>query len=134
MKFEKRTSITGVDKLVYEVKGEMDKVLAAVSLFIRDSEFSSIEFYSSFYGVASVDFQKQTLLTRMWESEEVAQEVSALNYHYTGKILNGFANEEMLIKIISDCFAHITELSVKKRILEILQENNLGNLLEFLAI
>ncbi|MCX8000412.1 MAG: hypothetical protein N3A69_15905 [Leptospiraceae bacterium] len=131
MNFERRQSITGVDKLVYEVKGEMDKVLAAISLFVKDSKFSSIEFYSSFFGVASVDFRNKTLLARTWESEEVAQEVSTLNHHYTGKILNGFTNEEILKKIISDCTSQITDSNIKIQVREILKENNIFNLLDF---
>ncbi len=130
MSFEKRKTLTGIEKLVYEVKGEMDKTIVAVSLYLENSEYSAIEFYSYLFGVAKFNFSNLSNSTHAWESENDAQDLSTPNYHYTGKILNELEDQEMLKKIILDCLSHIESKEVYSQIIEILESNNLRKFTE----
>lgn len=124
MNFERKISLTGVEKLVYEVKGEMDKVFAAITLFKELDRITSIEFYSSLYGVTRAQLTTHTLKTQGWESEEIAQSLSHLNYHYTGKILDGAGDDELSLKIITDCLSYVTDTTLKAKVKEILEQSN----------
>jgi hypothetical protein len=112
LSFEKKSGPRDLVRHVYEEKGEMDKTIVAVTLFYRGERLIGIEFYSTVLGIAKWDSETGKIQVKTWEEEEVAQKVSHLNHHYTGKVLAEISLERSSSPIIEDCLQKVKNREV----------------------
>ncbi len=122
MNFQKKISQSNIERWIYEEKGEMDKVISAVTIFFKQEKLLAIEFYSSLYGIAKWNSESKKLSIKTWEDEEIAKSLSYLNYHYTGKMLNSSDHIVENSIIVEDCLKKIQDPVIVKYIQELMKK------------
>jgi len=122
LNFQKKISHGNIERWIYEEKGELDKIISAVTIFWKQEKLLAIEFYSSLCGIAKWNSESKKLSIKTWEEEEIAQSLSYLNYHYTGKMLN---SSDYIVEnsiIVEDCLKKIQDPVIVKYIQELMKK------------
>ena len=112
------------DVFSFQSIGELERVNSAVSFYLKSTlrVIHRIEFYSSRLGIVSWYRKENRFETKVWEGEERAQSLSALNYHYTGEFLFSSAGEDIVKKILLPVIEEIENFDLKRLIRQQIEE------------
>lgn len=121
--FEKKKKRGSLHRFVWEKLGEMERVVAGVTLLFRDDDLYSMEFYSSLHGIYHINLETGKSETKSWEGEKEAQEVSNLNYHYTAKLLSHEIESYYSNYIIEDVLKHIGNKELNEILITVLRKS-----------
>ncbi|MBK8394352.1 MAG: hypothetical protein IPL26_03785 [Leptospiraceae bacterium] len=113
MKLEKYRKTEG-DKINLVVRkiDDLDSVHTAIVFIFLNQKLQLVEFHSKRKGIVKYHFKNHTISGNTWESEDSAQNLSHLNYHFTGFVLNEATSENINLSIISEVVHDLLEVEL----------------------
>ncbi|MBP7284589.1 MAG: hypothetical protein KBA66_23590 [Leptospiraceae bacterium] len=113
MKLEKYRKVEGGKiSLVVRRVDDLDSVHTAIVFQFLNKKLLLVEFHSKKKGIVKYHFTNHSITGNTWESEDTAQKLSHLNYHFTGFVLSESSAEQTNLNIISEVVHDLLETNL----------------------
>lgn len=116
----RRSQIDIHDKIIFEIKGELNSIKNALNILTDSDKVVQIEFYSSKFGIAIWSAATSRIEGHSWEDEDTVQSFSNLTHHFTSKFINGVASQDVVQKILNDVSGSMPDEKLIQDIREII--------------
>ncbi len=115
----------GANRVVVRKVGELSRISSALDFHFKEDELYFLEYYSARLGIVKINFETKQISGNTWETLEVAQSSSYMNYHYTGFLLQGQLTEAVKEEILTRVMEDIGDLKIENMVLKKSKKNEI---------